>query len=665
MTEHFVLITTLVTAFGLALVFGYIAERFLKTPALVGYIISGVAVSLIPGLPAVDRTVTEQFAEIGVMLLMFGVGLHFSLNDLLRVKAVSGTGALIQMTVSTVAGCCLAMLAWGWSVPQALVFGLTLSCASTVVVMKALELRHLTTDINGQVVIGWLVVQDLVTVFIMVCLPLLAQVMNGGETLTNQVIIRELSKTFLSVVVFVAAMLIVGRRVLPWILKKVADLGSRELFTLCVLALAIGIAYGAGALFNVSYALGAFFAGMVMRESSLAHRAAQNSLPLQDAFAVLFFVSVGLLLDWHVFIEQPFTIFTILLVILFVTSGVSALLVLLLKWPLDSALTLGACVAQIGEFSFILCGQGMSLGLADQSTMSLIVAASIVSIAFNPLLFMLTPKLRYVLVTRYPFFRQAAMRVAPVSLPQSPATTKQPRRGHVIVVGYNTVARALLVKLQSAKIPAICIVNTMDKLPEDAPQGENAPMMIVGDAKDPMVLVKARITQASYLALPLRDTILNRQVLKFARQLNADLPVIVRVPDDDLPEAWVGDEKIHILTNDEAVLLAMFENLAMRVKPLETSDEEAGTPHVAVAAELKAQATASADAPVLSQSVTEDGMVDDTPASALKDETKQTMKERLTQASQTTRLSMRRASLRGRTFWARLKQRKKTKPERE
>ena len=343
MTDQFVLITTLVTAFGLALIFGYIAERFLKTPALVGYIISGVAVSLIPGLPAVDRAMTEQFAEIGVMLLMFGVGLHFSLNDLMRVKAVSGTGALIQMTVSTLGGSALAMLAWGWSFPQAVVFGLTLSCASTVVVMKALELRHLTTTINGQVVIGWLVVQDLVTVFIMVCLPLLAQVATGGEHLSTKMIIKGLSTTLLSVVVFVVVMLVVGRRVLPWILKKVADLGSRELFTLCVLALAIGIAYGAGALFNVSYALGAFFAGMVMRESSLAHRAAQNTLPLQDAFSVLFFVSVGLLLDWHVFIQQPFTIFTILLVILFVTSATAALLVLWLKWPLDTALILG-CV---------------------------------------------------------------------------------------------------------------------------------------------------------------------------------------------------------------------------------------------------------------------------------------------------------------------------------
>lgn len=570
MTDHFVLITTLVTAFGLALVFGYIAERFLKTPALVGYIISGVAVSLIPGLPAVDRTVTEQFAEIGVMLLMFGVGLHFSLNDLLRVKAVSGTGALIQMTVSTFAGCLLAMLAWHWPVSQAIVFGLTLSCASTVVVMKALELRHLTTMINGQVVIGWLVVQDLVTVFIMVCLPLLAQVTHGGAELSNREIVQELSKTFLSVAVFVIAMLIVGRRVLPWILQKVADLGSRELFTLCVLALAIGIAYGAGALFNVSYALGAFFAGMVMRESSLAHRAAQNSLPLQDAFAGLFFVSVGLLLDWHVFIDQPFTIFSILLVILFVTSVISTLLVLLLKWPLDSALTLGASVAQIGEFSFILCGQGMSLGLADESTMSLIVAASIVSIALNPLLFAVTPKLRHRLVTRYAFFRAAAMREVPVKMPAAPKAAAVPQKGHVIVVGYNTVARLLLDKLQQQKIPVICVTNAPEKEIDPRPEGDFAPTMIMGEAKDPMILVKARITSAAYVVLPLKDTILNRQVIKYVRQLRPDIPVLVRVPDDDLPDNWTRDANTHILTNNEAMLMALLGELVRAFSRPET-----------------------------------------------------------------------------------------------
>ena len=252
MTDQFSIITTLVTGFGLALVFGWLAERFLKTPTLVGYIIAGVSVGLFPLLPNVDRVVTEQFAEIGVMLLMFGVGLHFSVADLVKVKGVAVTGAMLQMAASGAAGTAVALLAWDWALPNAIVFGMTLSCASTVVVMKALELRKLSVTPSGQVAIGWLVVQDLVTVFIMVCLPLVAQVTQGEGPVDPRLIVISLSKTLLGVAVFVAGMLIVGKRLFPWILQRVALSGSRELFTLCVLAIAIGIAYGAGAIFNVS-----------------------------------------------------------------------------------------------------------------------------------------------------------------------------------------------------------------------------------------------------------------------------------------------------------------------------------------------------------------------------------------------------------------------------
>ena len=244
MTDQFSIITTLVTGFGLALVFGWLAERFLKTPTLVGYIIAGVSVGLFPLLPNVDRVVTEQFAEIGVMLLMFGVGLHFSVADLVKVKGVAVTGAMLQMAASGAAGTAVALLAWDWALPNAIVFGMTLSCASTVVVMKALELRKLSVTPSGQVAIGWLVVQDLVTVFIMVCLPLVAQVTQGEGPVDPRLIVISLSKTLLGVAVFVAGMLIVGKRLFPWILQRVALSGSRELFTLCVLAIAIGIASG-------------------------------------------------------------------------------------------------------------------------------------------------------------------------------------------------------------------------------------------------------------------------------------------------------------------------------------------------------------------------------------------------------------------------------------
>ena len=531
MTDNFSIITTLVTGFGLALVFGWLAERFLKTPALVGFIIAGVAVSLFPWLPDVDRHVTEQFAEIGVMLLMFGVGLHFSIADLAKVKAVAVTGAVTQMTVSTLAGSAVAMLAWDWALPQAVVFGLTLSCASTVVVTKALELRHLTSDMSGQVAIGWLIVQDLVTVFIMVCLPLFAQTVTGDGAVDPKVIVVSLTKTLLGLVVFVAGMLIVGRRVFPWILKNVAMSGSRELFTLCVLAIAIGIAYGAGAIFNVSFALGAFFAGMVMRESSFAHRAAKNSLPLQDAFAVLFFVSVGLMLDWHVFISDPWAILSVMLIIIGVTSAVGALLVLLLGWPLDIALTLGACLAQIGEFSFILCGQGISLKLATTETMSLIVAASIMTIALNPLMFAVIPRVRYVLVTRSKWMRRAAMREAPMStLP--PQTPRRMLTGHVIVACTTPVVRAILARLEKENVPVVCFASSSDNVPEVDEEHNKA--FLVGDPADPMMLVKAHIMSASLLVLPSPDIMLNRRIMHEARQLKPDLNIIIRVvrPED-------------------------------------------------------------------------------------------------------------------------------------
>ena len=548
----FPIITTLVTAFGLALVFGWFSERFLKTPALVGYIIAGVSVSLFPWLPEFNRAATEQFAELGVILLMFGVGLHFSVGDLVKVKGVAVTGALVQMTVSSLAGCAIAVAAWDWALPAAIVFGLTLSCASTVVVTKALELRHLTSDMNGQVAIGWLVVQDLVTVFIMVCLPLLAQVTLGDGALDAKSLVVSLSKTFLSLIVFVAGMLIIGRRVFPWILTKVAEAGSRELFTLCVLALAIGIAYGAGAIFNVSFALGAFFAGMVMRESSFARQAAKNSLPLQDAFAVLFFVSVGLMLDWHVFINEPLAVLAVVLVIMLVTSTVGMLLVVLLGWPLDTAMILGACLAQVGEFSFILCGQGIDLGLVTGETMSLIVAASIMTIALNPIMFASIPKAKQLLVSKFDFMRRAGMREAPMST--LPAET--PRRllsGHVVIAGTSEVVRSILPMLAERRIPVVCFAEAAEVPAEATGEGvkreDQNVAYIVGDPSDPMMLVKAHMMTAAIMVLPSPDLILNKKIIGIVRELRPDMPIIVRaqsVEDAEHLESS-GDDKILVI----------------------------------------------------------------------------------------------------------------------
>ena len=555
MTDQFSIITTLVTGFGLALVFGWLAERFLKTPALVGYIIAGVSVGLFPLLPNVDRVVTEQFAEIGVMLLMFGVGLHFSVADLVKVKGVAVTGAMLQMAASGAAGTAVALLAWDWALPNAIVFGMTLSCASTVVVMKALELRKLSVTPSGQVAIGWLVVQDLVTVFIMVCLPLVAEVTQGEGPVDPRLIVISLSKTLLSVAVFVAGMFIVGKRLFPWILQRVALSGSRELFTLCVLAIAIGIAYGAGAIFNVSYALGAFFAGMVMRESSFAHRAARNCLPLQDAFSVLFFISVGLLLDPYVFVNEPWAVIAVMLIIMCITSSVTAALVLLLGWPLDTALVMGACVSQLGEFSFILCGQGIALGIATPGTMSIVVAASILTIALNPLMFTAIPHVRNLLVSRRPFFARMAERVSPLASVE-PKTIK----GHVLIAGVNEVVLALLPRLEARGIDFTCFVmsDTTAAVVDSYKHGS----AIVGNPSDPALLVQGHLVDAEVLVLPSSDMVLNKTVFAAARELKHDCRIIVRVASPENLRVVPSDEHSRILNDTQIASESLGEAVA-------------------------------------------------------------------------------------------------------
>ena len=599
MTDQFSIITTLVTGFGLALVFGWLAERFLKTPTLVGYIIAGVSVGLFPLLPNVDRVVTEQFAEIGVMLLMFGVGLHFSVADLVKVKGVAVTGAMLQMAASGAAGTAVALLAWDWALPNAIVFGMTLSCASTVVVMKALELHKLSVTPSGQVAIGWLVVQDLVTVFIMVCLPLVAQVTQGEGPVDPRLIVISLSKTLLGVAVFVAGMLIVGKRLFPWILQRVALSGSRELFTLCVLAIAIGIAYGAGAIFNVSYALGAFFAGMVMRESSFAHRAARNCLPLQDAFSVLFFISVGLMLDPYVFVNEPWAVIAVMLIIMCITSSVTAALVLLLGCPLDTALVMGACVSQLGEFSFILCGQGIALGIATSGTMSIVVAASILTIALNPLMFTAIPHVRNLLVSRRPFFARMAERVSPLASVE-PKTIK----GHVLIAGVNEVVLALLPRLEARGIDFTCFVmsDTTAAVVDSYKHGS----AIVGNPSDPALLVQGHLVDAEVLVLPSSDMVLNKTVFAAARELKHDCRIIVRVANPENLRAVPSDEHTRILNDTQIASESLGEAVAdvfgigaqvrhekavARGEATNDVDEDEGA---AIIAQARAEAAASA-----------------------------------------------------------------------
>ncbi|MCD8338750.1 MAG: cation:proton antiporter, partial [Burkholderiales bacterium] len=372
--EHgLTLITTLAAAFVIALVLGFLAEK-IRIPALVGYLIAGIVVSpATPGFVA-DIEIASQLSEVGIMLLLFGVGLHFSLSDLLRVKCVAVPGAILQMGVATALGAWVAHY-WGWPIGECIVFGICLSCASTVVLLKALETRGILESHDGQIAVGWLVVEDLMTVLILVLLPPLASMLGGDAAAvptSDKPLWLIILWTIGQVAIFIFLMLVIGKRVLPWLLWQVAKTGSRELFTLCVLAVAIGIAFGASEIFHISFALGAFFSGMVMRESKYAHRAATESLPLRDAFSVIFFVGVGMMFEPAILVDQPTRLLAVLAIIIVGKSLVAFVLVMLLRYPLHSALTVAVALSQIGEFSFILAGVGGSLGLMSPQATNLV-----------------------------------------------------------------------------------------------------------------------------------------------------------------------------------------------------------------------------------------------------------------------------------------------------
>ena len=385
MEHHVPLIATLAWGLGLALFFGFVANK-LRVPALVGYLLAGIAIApTTPGFVG-DEQLSTQLSEVGVMLLMFGVGLHFSLADLLRVKKIAVPGAIAQMGLATALGMGVATL-WGWSFSAAFILGLSLSCASTVVLLKGLQAHGSLESGEGQVAVGWLVVEDIVTVFLLVLLPSIAGALVSDKALDISVG-WDVLNALLLMAGFVVLMLVIGRRVLPWILMRAVQTGSHEIFTLCVIAIAIGIAFAASEIFNVSFALGAFFAGMVMRESEYAHRAAQDTLPLQDAFSVIFFLGVGMLFDPMILVQEPLKVLCVVSIIMIGKSAVALGLVKGMGYSWRYALTIAAALAQVGEFSFILAGLGLSLGLLPKDGMTLILAGSIISIALNPLLFM-------------------------------------------------------------------------------------------------------------------------------------------------------------------------------------------------------------------------------------------------------------------------------------
>ena len=530
MHHNISLITTIAAALGFGLLFGMLAVR-VRLPALVGYLAAGVLIGpATPGFVA-DVALASQLAEIGVMLLMFGVGLHFSLDDLMEVKGIALPGAVLQITVATLMGIGVSHL-WGWGLGAGLVFGLSLSVASTVVLLRALEDRGQLDSFNGRIAVGWLVVEDLVTVLVLVLLPALAGPL-GGTPLSghgaNDSLWLALGKTLLSVGAFVAFMLIVGRKLFPWFLWRVAKTGSRELFTLAVIAAAVGIAYGSSELFGVSFALGAFFAGMVLRESSLSHRAAEETLPLRDAFSVLFFVSVGMLFDPRVLVEHPLELLAVVAIVLFGKSLAAFVLVLALRYPLNTAITVSASLAQIGEFSFILAALGMSLGLLPDLGQNLILAGAIISIAVNPLMFKAINPLQEWLRSKSDLARKLERSADPLA--ELPMTVTHERlTGQVVLVGYGRVGKRIAEELGKQGVHYVVAEQNREMVEELRRRDQPA---VAGNAADPAVLIQAHIARASMLVIATPDTFHVRAMIETAKALNPSIRCVVRTHSEE------------------------------------------------------------------------------------------------------------------------------------
>ena len=532
------LIATLAAGFGLALIFGFLATR-VRLPPLVGYLFAGILIGpATPGFVA-DVALSQQLAEIGVILLMFGVGLHFSLADLLAVRKIALPGALTQIAVATLMGLGIAHL-WGWSLGAGLVFGLSLSVASTVVLLRALEDRGLLDSLNGSIAVGWLVVEDIAMVLVLVLLPAVAGPLGStAPGLENSPsVAASLGWTLLRVSVFVALMMIVGKRLLPWFLWQIAGARSRELFTLAVIAVGIGIAFGASQVFGVSFALGAFFAGSVMRESSLSHRAAEESLPLRDAFSVLFFVSVGMLFDPMVILQQPLRLLIVVAIIMLGKSIAAFLLVIAFRYPLNTALTVSASLAQIGEFSFILAALGVVLGLLPPEGQSLILAGALISIAANPLLFHAIEPMQRFIRSRSERARLLELRDDPLAaLP----VDVQPEEltGHIVLVGYGRVGRRVAHALREQGRAFVVAEWNRELVEKLRSQGMLA---VSGDAADPAVLIQAHIARARTLVIASPDAMRARGMMDIAKRLNPSIETVIRTHSDEEAELMRKDK---------------------------------------------------------------------------------------------------------------------------
>ena len=513
MPHHTSLIALLCVGFVMAFVLGMLAQR-LKLSPLVGYLLAGVIVGpFTPGFVA-DQTLAPQLAEVGVILLMFGVGLHFSLRDLLDVKNVAVPGAIAQIAFVTAIGTGFGLLL-GWAPMGAVVFGLSLSVASTVVVMRALEDRRLLDTRRGRIAIGWLIVEDLAMVLALVLLPAIAGALGAGEKVGAWSIAGALGWTLLKVAAFVVFMLVVGRRVIPRLLEHVAGLGSRELFTLCVLAIALGVAFGAAALFDVSFALGAFFAGMLLNESELSHKAAADSLPMRDAFAVLFFVSVGMLFNPSIIVDHPLLVVATVALIVFGNALVGFTVVRLFKLPQLTALTIAASLSQIGEFSFILAGLGVTLKVLPQQGHDLILAGALLSIVANPLLF--------AWLDRWQKRQQPGAAVTQVLATNS--EVPEDIGGHAIVVGYGRVGRELSRLLQERGVPLVLMESDPDRVEQARKHGL---VTVRGNAASEAILRAARPDTAQLAILAIPQALEAGEIIAKLKAINPAISVLAR-----------------------------------------------------------------------------------------------------------------------------------------
>jgi CPA2 family monovalent cation:H+ antiporter-2 len=552
---HNPLIATVVVGLVLAFVFGALAQRLRVSP-LVGYLLAGVVVGpYTPGFVG-DQGLASALAEIGVILLMFGVGLHFSLGSLLAVRSIAVPGAIIQMTVATLLGMGLARLQ-GWPVEAGFIFGLALSVPSTVVMTRTLQERRLFETTRGRISVGWLVVEDLIMVLVLVLIPSITDLLRGAAPADaispwqRPDIAATFAVTLGQVAAFIALMLIVGRRVIPWILHYVAHTGSRELFRLSVLAIALGVAYGATELFGISFALGAFFAGMMLHESPLSQRAAEESLPLRDAFAVLFFVSVGMLFDPSILIQAPLLVAATLLVILIGNSLTALGIMRAFGYPMRTALTVAASLAQIGEFSFILAGLGVALEILPAAGRDLILAGALISIIANPILFFALERMMPAEQKTEP---QPSGQPQVVEEPAEIPTTKL--SDHAVLIGYGRVGRVIGEELIRRKLPFLVVE---EQPPIAAELRGNGIEVVSANGALSRVLEAANLKEARWLFVAIPDAFEAGQIVNQAREQSPELPIIARAHSDAEVDHLTAHGATHTIMGEREIALGMLE----------------------------------------------------------------------------------------------------------